>query len=87
MHPWLIFLGRRTGDGIQDTFAYRIEIADELARLVRTPVDLILLREAPLLLQFLIFKNGKIVFDRDADQRAYYQNASVRQVLRLPKVF
>ncbi|MHB1420672.1 MAG: type VII toxin-antitoxin system MntA family adenylyltransferase antitoxin [Bacillota bacterium] len=58
---------------IKDTFAYRIEIADELERLVKTPVDLILLREAPLLLQFLIFKNGKIIFERDADQRAYYQ--------------
>ncbi|MHB1128375.1 MAG: type VII toxin-antitoxin system MntA family adenylyltransferase antitoxin [Bacillota bacterium] len=60
-------------EGMQDTFDYRMKMADELERLVRTPVDLILLREAPLLLQFQILKNGKILFDRDADQRAYYQ--------------
>ncbi|MHB1127275.1 MAG: type VII toxin-antitoxin system MntA family adenylyltransferase antitoxin [Bacillota bacterium] len=51
-------------EGVQNTFAYRMDMAEELERLVRTPVDLILLREAPLLLQFQILKNGKIVYER-----------------------
>lgn len=60
-------------EGVRDTFDYRMKVADELERLVKTPVDLVLLRDAPLLLQFQILKNGKIVFERDADQRAFYQ--------------
>ncbi len=58
---------------VKDTFKYRLELADELERLVGTQVDLILLREAPLLLQFQILKRGKVAFERDADRRASYE--------------
>lgn len=58
---------------IKDTFKYRLELADELERLAGTQIDLILLREAPLLLQFQILKKGKVVFERDVDRRASYE--------------
>ncbi len=55
------------------TFEYRLMLADEVERLAGTQVDLVLLRESPLLLQFQILKKGKIIFERDADRRASYE--------------
>lgn len=62
-----------TDERRNDTFEYRLALAGELKHCVGTPVDLVLLREAPLLLQFQILKKGKIVFERDVDRRASYE--------------
>ncbi|MEW6245060.1 MAG: nucleotidyltransferase domain-containing protein [Bacillota bacterium] len=60
-------------ESVQGSFDYRMRMADELERLLKTSVDLVVLRNAPLLLQYQILKRGRIVFERDVDRRAVYQ--------------
>ncbi|HSW10059.1 MAG TPA: nucleotidyltransferase domain-containing protein [Bacillota bacterium] len=58
---------------VVDGLEYRLGLAEELERLLGAPVDVVVLPDAPLLLQFQVFKHGRIVFERDADRRALYQ--------------
>lgn len=58
---------------VTDGLEYRLGLAEELESKVGAAVDVVVLPDAPLLLQFQVFKHGRIVFERDADRRALYQ--------------
>ncbi len=52
---------------------YRIDKSIELERILKKEVDLIIINNAPLILQFQVIKEGKIIFEKCADKRAKYQ--------------
>ncbi|WP_366922643.1 nucleotidyltransferase domain-containing protein [Metallumcola ferriviriculae] len=52
---------------------YRIEKAMELEKILGKQVDFVIINQAPFILQFQIFKEGKIIYEKDADKRATYQ--------------
>jgi predicted nucleotidyltransferase len=55
-----------------DTLKYRMAVMDDIKRLTRLDADVIILNEAPRLLQFQVIQKGKVVFERDADKRAVF---------------
>lgn len=59
--------------GQGESFKYRMELAEALEILTGISTDAVILQEAPLLLQFQVFKYGKLIFDRDPSQRSEYQ--------------
>ena len=52
---------------------YRIEKSMELERILKKEVDLIIMNNSPLILQFQVIKEGQILYEMDADKRATYQ--------------
>ncbi|MBZ4687485.1 MAG: putative nucleotidyltransferase [Clostridiales bacterium] len=52
---------------------YRIERAMELEKILGKEVDLIILNNSSYILQFQVIKEGKIIYEKDADKRAIYQ--------------
>jgi hypothetical protein len=52
---------------------YRMELADELSQLLSREVDVVVLNEAPLLLQFQAIKCRQILFERDPEKRALFE--------------
>jgi len=56
----------------KDTLEYRLTVMEDIKRLTRLEADVIVLNEAPRLLQFQVIQKGKVVFERDADKRAVF---------------
>ncbi len=50
--------------------SYRLRLLEELSSFFAGQLDLIILNQVPLLLQFQVLKSGKLLFERDADKRA-----------------
>lgn len=45
----------------------------ELERILKKEVDLIIMNNSPLILQFQVIKEGQIIYERDVDKRAISQ--------------
>ncbi|MHB8919336.1 MAG: type VII toxin-antitoxin system MntA family adenylyltransferase antitoxin [Desulfocucumaceae bacterium] len=56
-----------------DSLRYRLEVMEDTRRLVRLNTEIVILNEAPRLLQFQVIQKGSIIFERDADQRALFE--------------
>jgi predicted nucleotidyltransferase len=56
----------------RDTLEYRLAVMEDIKRLTGLDADVIVLNEAPIMLQFQIIQKGKVVFERDADRRAVF---------------
>ncbi len=54
-------------------FNLRMEMAEELERHTGLKTDVIIMQEAPILLQFQVFKHGKLIYERDPSKRSMYQ--------------
>ncbi|HID94665.1 MAG TPA: nucleotidyltransferase domain-containing protein [Candidatus Latescibacteria bacterium] len=57
----------------ENVLEHRIELSGELENLFHKRIDLIVLNASPLLLQFQVIKKGRLLFERDPEQRAFYQ--------------
>ncbi|MFZ5646034.1 MAG: type VII toxin-antitoxin system MntA family adenylyltransferase antitoxin, partial [Bacillota bacterium] len=53
-----------------DSLKYRLEVMEETRRIVRLNTEIVILNEAPRLLQFQVIQKGHVIFERDAEQRA-----------------
>lgn len=56
----------------KDTLEYRLVVMEDIKRLTGLDADVIVLNEAPIMLQFQVIQKGKVVFERDADERAVF---------------
>lgn len=56
----------------KDTLEYRLAVMEDMKRLTGLDADVIVLNEAPRLLQFQVIQKGKVAFERDADKRAVF---------------
>ncbi|WP_190239924.1 type VII toxin-antitoxin system MntA family adenylyltransferase antitoxin [Pelotomaculum schinkii] len=56
----------------RDTMEYRLAVMEDIKRLTGLDADIIVLNEAPIMLQFQVIQKGKVVFERDADKRAVF---------------
>ncbi|MFZ5646035.1 MAG: nucleotidyltransferase, partial [Bacillota bacterium] len=45
----------------------------ETRRIVRLNTEIVILNEAPRLLQFQVIQKGHVIFERDAEQRALFE--------------
>jgi len=62
-------------------FGYRSDLITELQPLAGNDVDLIILNEAPNLLAYNVFKEGKLLFNKDPDIRTKVQARTVNKYL------
>jgi len=53
-----------------NTLKYRLEVMEDTRRLVKRDTEVIILNEAPRLLQF---QEGSIIYERSADKRAFFE--------------
>lgn len=60
-------------------FELRLELAGELEDIVRRPVDLIDMQEAPLFLQHQVRRFGRLIVDKDRNGRIAYEVKSRRE--------
>lgn len=56
-----------------DTLKYRLDMMDETRRIIKKNTDIIILNEAPRLLQFQVIQKGRVIFERDGDKRALFE--------------
>jgi hypothetical protein len=56
-----------------DSIDYRIKKAMELEKILGKDVDFVIINNSSYILTFQIFKEGKIIYEKDADKRAVYQ--------------
>jgi hypothetical protein len=56
-----------------DSIDYRIKKAMELEKILGKNVDFVIINNSSYILSFQIFKEGKIIYEKDADKRAVYQ--------------
>jgi hypothetical protein len=57
----------------KDTLKYRLNLMDETQKILRLNTEVIVLNEAPRLLQFQVIQKGKVIFERDPDKRALFE--------------
>ena len=62
-------------------FGYRSDLITELQPLAGNDIDLIILNEAPNLLAYNVFKEGKLLFNKDPDLRTRVQARTVDKYL------
>lgn len=58
---------------LRDSLEYRIELAEELSSRMGREVEVVVLNEAPPLLQFQAIKCRQILFERDPELRALFE--------------
>lgn len=58
---------------LKRSLEYRIELAEELSQLLKREVDVVVLNEAPVLLQFQVIRCRRILFERDVETRANFE--------------
>jgi hypothetical protein len=58
---------------LKRSLEYRIELAEELSQLLEREVDVVVLNEAPVLLQFQVIRCRRILYERDAERRALFE--------------
>lgn len=56
-----------------DTLKYRLDMMDETQMLLKLNTEIIILNEAPRLLQFQVIQKGKIIFEKNPDKRALFE--------------
>lgn len=56
-----------------DTLKYRLDMMDETKMLLKLNTEIIILNEAPRLLQFQVIQKGNIIFERNPDKRALFE--------------
>lgn len=57
----------------ENVLEYRITLSGELENLFHKRIDLIVLNASPLLLQFQVIKKGRLLFEKNPEERALYQ--------------
>lgn len=57
----------------RDTLKYRLDMMDETKRIVRMNTEIIIINEAPRLLQFQVIQKGKVIFEKNPDRRALFE--------------
>lgn len=57
----------------RDTLEYRLKIMDDTKKVTCLNTEVIILNEAPRLLQFQIIQKGKVIFEREPDQRSLFE--------------
>lgn len=58
---------------LQEYFMYRIERMVELEQFCQSPVDVVILNQAPLVLRNQVLKHGRLVYERDHRQRVAFE--------------
>ncbi|NPV74416.1 MAG: nucleotidyltransferase domain-containing protein [Pelotomaculum sp.] len=56
-----------------DTLKYRLDVMDDTRKLAGRNTEVIVLNEAPRLLQFQVIQKGKVIYEKDADKRALFE--------------
>ncbi|MFZ5651837.1 MAG: type VII toxin-antitoxin system MntA family adenylyltransferase antitoxin [Bacillota bacterium] len=56
-----------------ESLKYRLEVMEDTRRLARLDTEIVILNEAPVLLQFQVIQKGRVIFERDAGQRAIFE--------------
>jgi len=56
-----------------NTLKYRLDMMDETQKIVKLNTEIIILNEAPRLLQFQVIQKGKIIFEINPDKRALFE--------------
>lgn len=70
-----------------DSLRYRLEVMEDTRRLVRLSTEIVILNEAPRLLQFQVIQKGKVIFERNADQRALFEMYTASRYYDYKKYF
>lgn len=61
-------------------FAQRLEITTHLTHLLRAPrVDVVILNDAPPLLQFRVIQQGQVLFERDPQDRVTFEARAIQR--------
>jgi predicted nucleotidyltransferase len=56
-----------------NTFKYRLALMEDTRKLVRRSTEVVILNEAPRLLQFQVIQKGNVIYERSADKRALFE--------------
>jgi len=67
----------------EDMLDYYLDLTDRLTRLFGDRVDLVILNEAPSLLQHQVIKTGKVVYCRNEVARVQFEARAMREYLDL----
>jgi len=65
----------------EDALDYYLCLVDRLSRVVGSPVDLVFLNDAPLLLRHQVIKHGRVLFSRDEAARVEWEAGSVKEYM------
>lgn len=65
----------------EDTLEYYLGLVDRLSSVMGSPVDLVFLNDAPLLLRHQVIKYGRVLFSRDEAARVEWEARSVKEYL------
>lgn len=56
-----------------DTLKYRLDLMEETQKIIKLYTEIIVLNEAPRLLQFQVIQKGKVIYERSAEKRAIFE--------------
>lgn len=65
----------------EDALDYYLGLVDRLSRVVGSPVDLVFLNDAPLLLRHQVIKHGRVLFSKDEAARVEWETRSVKEYM------
>jgi len=65
----------------EDTLEYYLGLVDRLSSVMGSPVDLVFLNDAPLLLRHQVIKHGRVLFSRDEAARVEWETKTVKEYL------
>ncbi len=57
----------------KDSLRYRLAVMEDTRKIVRLNTEIVILNEAPMLMRFQVIQKGRVIFERDADQRALFE--------------
>lgn len=60
-----------------DDLGYRLDMMEDTRRIAGKDTEIVILNQAPLLLQFQVIQKGIILYERSGEERAYYEMSAV----------
>lgn len=63
----------------EDAFSYETDLSARLGAILKTPIDLHVLNQAPLLFRYHTFTRGRLLFSKGEDKRIELVDEAVRQ--------
>lgn len=65
----------------QESFISRLNFKNDIAKLLKKDIDLVIFQETGEFLSYQIIKNGKLVFERDKDKVSLFRSKKIVQYL------
>lgn len=63
----------------EDFFEKRLELIFEISKNLKKEADVVILNTAPLILKYMIFNEGKLIFEKEKEKRMNFELKTMRE--------